>query len=97
MPQKEDLNSNNKNKYNEMEGFDNDRLLAASSTDMTGLTPTPVLGIYKAHSYEDIVPYQAPLNPYPTFPVTDAPVGNANPRKFKEKFPNVISSSTKKK
>ena len=91
MPQKDNSNLNNKNKYNEMEGFDNDGLFAASSTDMTGLTPTPALSIYEAHSYEDIVPYQAPLNPYSTFPVTDAPVGNASPSKFKEKFPNVIS------
>ena len=60
--------------------------IAASAAEMTGLTPTPARNGYEADSYLDILPYTGPLNPGSSFPVTDHPVGPANPYKFKEKF-----------
>ena len=84
MPRKETENIANRNFANEMVGFD-----TASATDMTGLTPTPARNAYEASSYMDIMPYKPPMIPYSTFPVTDAPVGCANPYKFKENFPDI--------
>ena len=76
-------------KKNDLEILDlnlDDEGIVASAAEMTGLTPTPIKSGYEADSYLDILPYTGPLNPGSSFPVTDHPVGNANPYKFKEKF-----------
>ena len=75
----------------------NEDLDIASTTDMTGLMPTPARNAYEKDSYLDILPYTGPLNPGPVFPVTDHPVGNGNPYKFKEKFPDFAIPKTENK
>ena len=79
---------------------EDDTLWAASTTEMTGLTPTPARNAFEAHSYEDIVPYLPSLCPSATYSFPDAPVGNANPATFRKVFstttPNNSQKETKK-
>ena len=80
-----------------MKEKDMDDFWTVSASDMTGLTPTPARNDYEKQSYEDIIAYTPPLNPFPTFPVTDNPVGPANPQKFKEAFPDFAIPKTSDK
>ena len=64
---------------------DDNYLYAASTSDMTGLTPTAATNEYEAESYEEIYPYFPPINPNGIVTVADIPLAEGIASNFKRK------------